>query len=210
MAPEANEGKQDDELEETEDAAEPETDDKVEPAAPRKRRWGLWLFVLFLVLVLAVVGVGWYASYLRDEVAGLKAQLGEAEQTAGSLATAATAVASELMPLAEESVLVAKLRQGSGNPEEAVGALHRAKAFAEMARRLTPTRRPAKLGDIEQQIAEVEKALVGAGEPETSEEQADKEAEGGSGEPAEPAEASAEESAEPQSTTGGEPEAGSP
>ncbi len=195
MGSEVNEGKQDDELEETEDV-EPEAGEKVEPAAPPRRRWGLWLFVLFLVLALAVVGLGWYASYLRQQVGGLKAQLDEAEQQAGGLATTASAVANELMPLAEESVLVAKLRQGSGDPEGAAGALHRAQTIADMARRLTPTGRPARLGGIEQQIGEVEAALAGGGEPEGPEEEADAGAQEDEGAPRE-AEGPAEESAEP-------------
>jgi len=81
------------------------------------------------------------------------------------------------MPVAEESVLVAKLRQDSGDPEGAAGALHRAKQIAEMARRLTPAGRPAKLSEVEQQIAEVEAALGGA-EPETPGDGADEGTEG--------------------------------
>jgi hypothetical protein len=201
MDTEANEDKQDDELEETEEVSEPETADKAEPAVPRKPRWGLWLFVLFLVLALAVVGTGWYASYLQQQVAELKIQLDEAEQKAGNLGTAASAVANELMPLAEENVLVAKLRERSGDPEGTAGALHRAKTIAEMARRLTPAGRPAKLSEIEQQIAEVEAALGGGAEPETSEEEADEGAEEPDEEPAEPAEGAVEESAGPEPAT---------
>jgi hypothetical protein len=159
MQSEVNEDKQDDELDETEDAPKTKTDTEAEPAPSRKPRWGLWLFVLFLVLVLAVVGLGWYASTLRDQVGQLKAELDGAQQQAGSLEMAVSAVAGDLMPLAEESVLVAKLRQASGDPEGAAGALHRAKQIADMARRLTPTGGPAKLAEIEGLIGEVETAL---------------------------------------------------
>ena len=90
---------------------------------------------------------------------------------------AASAVAGELVPLAEESALVAKLRQASGDPEGAAGALHRAKDIADMARRLTPTGRPARLSEIEQQVADVEAALSGPAEPEAPDEEADEGAE---------------------------------
>lgn len=204
MDPEANEDRQDDELEATEDAPEPEAEEKVEPAAPRKRSWGLWLFVLFLVLVLAVVGIGWYASYLQRQVVELKAQLDEAEQKAGSLATTASAVANELMPLAEESALVAKLRQTSGDPEGAAGALYQARKIADMARRLTPTGAPAKLSEIERKITEVEAALRGGGESGGTEQETDEGAEAAEG-PAEETPSADEAAVEAPSESEGAP-----
>jgi len=159
MATDTSEGKPDDELDETEDAPEPRTEEQAKPAAPRRTRWWLWLTIIFLVLVLAVVGLGWYTSVLRERVEALQTEVDAAQQQAGSLSTAASAVANELVPLAQESALVAKLRQASGDPEGAAGALHRAKEIADMAHRLTPTGRPASLSEIEQQIAEVEAAL---------------------------------------------------
>lgn len=176
MAMDASDSKPDDELETMEDEPEPQTEEKpepAEPAAPRKRRWWLWLTIIFLVLVLAVVGLGWYTSVLQERVAALQAEVDTAQQQAGSLSTAASAVANELVPLAEESALVAKLRQASGDPEGAAGALHRAKEIADMARRLTPTGRPARLSEVEQQVADVEAALSSRGETEMPEEEAD-------------------------------------
>lgn len=159
MELEADEATQDDDLEETESDLEASPADAAEPTAPHKRRWWLFWTIVFLVLALAVVGLGWYASDLRDQVAGLKADIDAVQQQAGTQQTAASAVANELMPLAEEHVLVAKLRQAAGNPDGAAGSLHQAKRLAEMARRLAPVGGPAKLGEIEQLIGEVETAM---------------------------------------------------
>jgi cell division septation protein DedD len=128
--------------------------------AQRNGGWMVWALIVLLLLA-AVIGVGWYANVQRMQVADLKGQLETAKtQATGMQATAAKA-AVELLPLVEEQATLAKLRAASGDTEGAKYSLGLAKRYADMAERLSAGSRPGKLDELNGLIGEAEKALGG-------------------------------------------------
>jgi len=131
------------------------------PAAGRKRSCWPTVVVILVVLLAAAVGLGWYATRLRGQVAALKGELETLKTQATGMEATAGNVADDMLPLIEEHATIAKLRATAGDAEGAKYSLMLAKRYADMAERLSADSPSSKLRGLKAQIEETEKTVGG-------------------------------------------------
>jgi hypothetical protein len=130
----------------------------------RDSGWMVWALTV-LLLLLTVIGVGWYANEQRMQVKDLKDQVETAKTQATGTQATAGGVADDLAPLVEEQLAIAKVREAAGDAEGAKYALLLAKRYADMADKLSGQTPSGKLQELQAQIEEAGTTTVQSPEP---------------------------------------------